>query len=74
MARYQKYDVSTKVALVEEYIERNKYDPGYSMAQFSLEKGIPDSTFNNWILKYKHDNFLCLFVRRAVVLIFECIA
>lgn len=57
MARYQKYDVSTKVALVEEYIERNKYDPGYSMAQFSLEKGIPDSTFNNWILKYKHDKY-----------------
>ena len=55
MARYQKYDVSTKVALVEEYIERNKNEPGYSMAQFSLEKGIPDSTFNNWILKYKHD-------------------
>ena len=25
------------------------------MAQFSLEKGIPDSTFNNWVLKYKHD-------------------
>ena len=57
MARYQKYDVSTKVALVEEYIERNKYGPGYSMAQFSLEKGIPDSTFNNWILKYKHDKY-----------------
>lgn len=38
MARYQKYDVSTKVALVEEYIERNKNEPGYSMAQFSLEK------------------------------------
>lgn len=57
MARYQKYDVSTKVALVEEYIERNKNEPGYSMAQFSLEKGIPDSTFNNWILKYKHDKY-----------------
>ena len=25
------------------------------MAQFSLEKGIADSTFNNWVLKYKHD-------------------
>ena len=57
MARYQKYDVSTKVALVEEYIERNKNEPGYSMAQFSLEKGIPDSTFNNWVLKYKHDKY-----------------
>ena len=55
MARYQKYDVRTKVALVEEYIERNKNEPGYSMTQFSLEKGIPDSTFNNWVLKYKHD-------------------
>lgn len=57
MARYQKYDVSTKVALVEEYIERNKNEPGYSMTQFSLEKGIPDSTFNNWVLKYKHDKY-----------------
>lgn len=57
MARYQKYDVSTKVVLVEEYIERNKNEPGYSMTQFSLEKGIPDSTFNNWVLKYKHDKY-----------------
>ena len=57
MARYQKYDVNTKVALVEEYIERNKNEPGYSMTQFSLEKGIPDSTFNNWVLKYKHDKY-----------------
>lgn len=57
MARYQKYDVSTKAVLVEEYIERNKNEPGYSMTQFSLEKGIPDSTFNNWVLKYKHDKY-----------------
>ena len=55
MAKYQKYDINTKVALVEEYLERNRNDSNYSMAQFSLEKGIPDSTFNNWVLKYKHD-------------------
>lgn len=55
MARYQKYDISTKVALIEEYLERNRNDPGYSMTQFSLEKGIADSTFNNWVLKYRHD-------------------
>ena len=55
MARYQKYDINTKVALIEEYLERNKNDNSYSMAQFSLEKGIADSTFNNWVLKYKHD-------------------
>ena len=57
MARYQKYDINTKVALIEEYLERNRNDNSYSMAQFSLEKGIPDSTFNNWILKYKHDKY-----------------
>ena len=55
MARYQKYDINTKVALIEEYLERNRNDNSYSMAQFSLEKGIADSTFNNWVLKYKHD-------------------
>ena len=55
MARYQKYDINTKVALIEEYLDLNKNNPGYSMAQFSLEKGIADSTFNNWVLKYKHD-------------------
>lgn len=55
MARYQKYDISTKVALIEEYLERNRNNPGYSMTQFSLEKGIADSTFNNWVLKYRHD-------------------
>ena len=57
MARYQKYDINTKVALIEEYLERNRNDNSYSMAQFSLEKGIPDSTFNNWVLKYKHDKY-----------------
>ena len=57
MARYQQYDINTKVALIEEYLERNRNDNSYSMAQFSLEKGIPDSTFNNWILKYKHDKY-----------------
>ena len=55
MARYQKYDINTKVALIEEYLERNRNDNSYSRAQFSLEKGIADSTFNNWVLKYKHD-------------------
>lgn len=55
MAKYQKYDINTKVALVEEYLERNGNDSNYSMAQFSLEKRIPDSTFNNWVLKYKHN-------------------
>ena len=55
MARYQKYDINTKVTLIEEYLERNRNDNSYSMAQFSLEKGIADSTFNNWVLKYKHD-------------------
>lgn len=55
IARYQKYDISTKVALIEEYFERNRNDSGYSMSQFSLEKGIADSTFNSWVLKYRHD-------------------
>ena len=55
MAKYQKYDINTKVSLIEEYLERNRNDPNYSMAQFSLEKRIPDSTFNNWVLNYKHN-------------------
>lgn len=55
MAKYQKYDINTKVTLIEEYLERNRNDNSYSMAQFSLDKGIADSTFNNWVLKYKHD-------------------
>ena len=55
MAKYQKYDINTKVTLIEEYLERNRNDNSYSMSQFSLEKGIADSTFNNWVLKYRHD-------------------
>ena len=55
MIKYQKYDINTKVSLIEEYLERNRNDSNYSMAQFSLKKGIPDSTFNNWVLKYKHN-------------------
>lgn len=54
MGNYSKYDISTKVALVEEYLARSKVSP-IKISQFAYEKGIADSTFNDWVIKYKRN-------------------
>lgn len=52
--KYQKYDIATKVALVEEYLELSKASK-VTKTDFAHEKGISDSTFNDWVIKYQKD-------------------
>lgn len=52
--KYQKYDIATKVALVEEYLELSKTSK-ITKTDFAYEKGISDSTFNDWVIKYQKD-------------------
>lgn len=52
--KYQKYDIATKVALVEEYLELSKTSK-ITKTDFAHEKGISDSTFNDWVIKYQKD-------------------
>ena len=53
-SKYQKYDIATKVSLVEEYLELSKTSK-ITKANFAHEKGISDSTFNDWVIKYQKD-------------------
>lgn len=52
--KYQKYDIATKVSLVEEYLELSK-TVKITKADFAYQKGISDSTFNDWVIKYQKD-------------------
>ena len=53
-SKYQKYDIATKVSLVEEYLELSK-TVKISKADFAYQKGLSDSTFNDWVIKYLKD-------------------
>ena len=53
-SEYQKYDIATKVSLVEEYLELSKAVK-ITKTDFTYQKGISDSTLNDWIIKYQKD-------------------
>lgn len=53
-SKYQKYDIATKVSLVEEYLELSKTSK-ITKADFAYQKGISDSAFNDWVIKYQKD-------------------
>lgn len=53
-SKYQKYDIATKVTLVEEYLELSKTSK-ITKTNFAYEKGISDSTFDDWVIKYQKD-------------------
>lgn len=54
MAHYTKYDINTKITLVEEFLERSK-EKKIKIIEFANEKGIADSTFNDWVIRYKRN-------------------
>lgn len=47
----KKYSAHFKIQMVEEYLN----GPKMSIAKFAYEHGISDSTFNDWVIKYKRD-------------------
>ena len=53
-SKYQKYDIATKVSLVEEYLELSKAVK-ITKTDFAYQKGVSDSTFNDWVIKYLKD-------------------
>lgn len=50
----KKYTAEFKKALVKEYLETIK-DKKISKAEFASQKGVSDSTFNDWVIKYQRD-------------------
>ena len=49
----KKYSAQYKISLVEEYFRLKLEQPKLSIAQFAYNNKIADSTFNDWIIKYK---------------------
>lgn len=59
----KRYTAQYKRSVVEEYLQ----GPKRSMADFAMEKGIADSTFNDWVLKYQKLGAGFLDVTQAIV-------
>lgn len=51
----KKYSAKFKRDTVEEFIELKKEYPKLSKTEFAIRKGIPDSTFVDWVLKYERE-------------------
>lgn len=49
----KRYSAQYKMNLVEEYLKLKEKDNKLSIAKYAREHDISDSTFNDWIIKYK---------------------
>lgn len=49
----KKYTAQYKILMVEEYLRQKQEQPKLSIAQFASDNEISDSTFNDWVVKYK---------------------
>lgn len=49
----KKYSAQYKIAMVEEYFKIKQEQPKLSIAEFATNNGLSDSTFNDWVVKYK---------------------
>ena len=49
----KKYTAEFKRLMVEEYLSLKSSDPKISKSEFAYQKGIADSTFNDWVVKYQ---------------------
>lgn len=54
MNEYKKYDIASKVTLVEEFLNRKKSGEKLTIVSYSQEKQIPKTTFADWLYKYKN--------------------
>lgn len=53
MSEYKKYDIASKVTLVEEFLNRKQKGEKLTIVSYSQEKQIPKTTFADWAYKYK---------------------
>ena len=54
MNTYQKYDIASKVTLVEEFLTRRQNGEKLTIVAYAEEKQIPKTTFADWAYKYKN--------------------
>jgi transposase-like protein len=48
----KRYSAEFKRMMVEEYLSLQSSNPKLSKSEFAYNKGLPDSTFNDWVVKY----------------------
>ena len=49
----KKYSALFKIEMVEKYFKEKQDNPKLSIALFASNNGLSDSTFNDWVVKYK---------------------
>ena len=49
----KRYTALYRIEVVEEYLKEKENNPKLKLADFAAKKGIADSTFNDWVIKYK---------------------
>ena len=50
----KKYTAEFKIRMVKEFLDRKEKEPTLSKSDFAFENKISDSTFNDWVLKYRN--------------------
>lgn len=49
----KKYSSQFKIEMVQQYLKEKEADPKTTIAEFASKHSISDSTFNDWVVKYK---------------------
>ena len=57
MEAYNKYDIASKVAFVENYLALCNEGKNISVKKYCLENNLPRTTFYDWLAKYKNNEF-----------------
>ncbi len=57
MTTYNKYDVASKIAYVENYLKLCGDGKCYSIRKYCLENNLSKTTFYDWLAKYRNEKF-----------------
>ncbi len=57
MTTYNKYDVASKIAYVENYLKLCGEGKCYSISKYCRDNNLPKTTFYDWLAKYKNEKF-----------------
>lgn len=53
----KRYSAQYKLDMVKKYLDAKEKQPKTTIAEFADENGLSDSTFNDWVVKYKRQGY-----------------
>jgi hypothetical protein len=53
----KRYSAQYKLDMVKKYLDTKEKQPKTTIAEFADENGLSDSTFNDWVVKYKRQGY-----------------